>query len=218
MLDITLKLAVLASVVAGAPVYGQQPSANQLAEERRQAELDAPKLAEILDLKPGMTIADVGAGGGAMTVVLGKWIGTGRVFATDIVPEYLATIRNYVAREGLNNVTVIEGASASTNLPSACCDAIFLRHVYHHIADHDAFNASLFSALKPGGRLAIIDFVPRAGSKLPEGVPTNRGGHGVSPNLVISEVSARGLEHIQTIDAWPPGDKEPDYFLVLFRK
>jgi cyclopropane fatty-acyl-phospholipid synthase-like methyltransferase len=144
---------------------GQQPSAKQLAEECEQAELDAPKLAAVLEVKPGMTIADVGAGGGAMTVVLGKWIGTGRVFATDIVAKSLVTIRDYVTREGLNNVTVIEGASASTNLPAACCDAIFLRHVYHHIADYEAFNTSLHRALKPGGRLAIIDLVPRNGSK-----------------------------------------------------
>jgi hypothetical protein len=55
-------------------------------------------------------------------------------------------------------VTVIEGAAASANLPAACCDAIFLRHVYHHLGDYGAFNKSLQSALKPGGRLAIIDF------------------------------------------------------------
>jgi SAM-dependent methyltransferase len=218
MLKKNLKLSLAAIVLAGAAIHAQQPSARQLADEREQAELDAPKLAEVLELKPGMTIADVGAGGGAMTVVLGKWIGTGHVFATDIVPESLATIRDYARREGVNNVTVIEGASASTNLPEGCCDAIFLRHVYHHIADHEAFNASLNRALKPGGRLAIIDFVPRKGSKLPEGVPANRGGHGVLPNIVISEVSARGFAHIKTIDAWPPGDKDPSYFLVLFRK
>ncbi len=74
----------------------------------------------------------------------------------------------YVKKEGLNNVTVIEGAAAATNLPDACCDAVFLRHVYHHITEIDAFNKSLLASLKPGGRLAIIDFVPDKGSQLPK--------------------------------------------------
>ena len=55
---------------------------------------------------------------------------------------------------------VLEGAEASTNLPSECCDAIFLRDVYHHLTRPDAFDASLLAALKPGGRLAIMDLVP----------------------------------------------------------
>ena len=59
--------------------------AKQIAQERASAERDVPLLAEVLELKPGMTVADVGSGGGAMTVVLGKWLGpSGRVFATDI--------------------------------------------------------------------------------------------------------------------------------------
>ena len=67
----------------------QEPDAEQMAQERAQAELDAPKLVEVLELKPGMTVADIGSGGGAMTVVLGNWIGTGRVFATDITERAL---------------------------------------------------------------------------------------------------------------------------------
>ena len=213
-----LVLFVALALAAASALTAQAPSAQQIAQERVQAELDAPKLAEVLELKPGMTVADIGAGGGAMTVVLGKWIGSGHVFATDIGEWQLPTIREYAEREGLKNVTVIEGAAASTNLPAACCDAIFLRHVYHHIGEIEAFNKSLHASLKPGGRLAIIDFEARKGSQLPEGVPANRGGHGVPPAVVISELTAPGLAHATTIDAWPPGDKDPTYFLVLFRK
>jgi len=77
-------LQMLVVFFAVGAVHARQPDAAQLAEERRQAELDAPKLVEVLELKPGMTVADVGSGFGAMTVVLGHWIGSGRVFATDI--------------------------------------------------------------------------------------------------------------------------------------
>jgi SAM-dependent methyltransferase len=209
-------LAVAALCVA-AP-RAQAPPAEQVAQERGQAELDAPKLVEVLALKPGMTVADVGAGFGAMTVVLGKWIGTGHVFATDVAERQLAVIREYVTREGLTNVTVLEGAEDSTNLPAGCCDAIFLRHVYHHVTAIEPFNKSVYASLKPGGRVAIIDFVPDPGSKLPDGVPTNRGGHGIPPEVVIAELKVAGLQHERTIEKWPPGDRNPAAFLTLFVK
>ena len=210
-------MSVAVAVCVAAP-GAQAPPAAQVAQERAQAELDAPKLVEVLALKPGMTVADVGAGFGAMTVVLGKWIGSGRVFATDIVERQLAVIREYVQREGLTNVTVVAGAAAATNLPAECCDALFLRHVYHHVTAIDAFNKSVYASLKPGGRLAIIDFVPQAGSPLPEGVPRSRGGHGIPIDVVVAEIQDAGLRHERTIEKWPPGDKNPAGFLTLFVK
>ena len=207
---------VLTLVLAAAFLAaGQDPDAKQVAQERKDAELEAPKLAEVLGLRPGMTVADVGAGFGPMTVVLAKSVG--HVFATDVGARQLEVIREYVKREGLANVTVIESANESTNLPAACCDAAFLRLVYHHVGAVDPFNRSLAAALKPGGRLAIIDSVAVSGSKLPAGVPPNRGGHGVPIDVVIEEIKAAGLSHVRTIEKWPPGDKAPG-FLVLFEK
>jgi len=201
-------------------VAQQEPDAAQIKQEREQAELDAPKLVEVLGVKPGMTIADIGSGGGAMTVVLGHWIGSGHVYATDITEHALRHTREYAKKEGLNNVTVIEGAAAATNLPDECCDAVFLRHVYHHITELAAFNTSLRASLKPGGRLAIIDFEARRPNpaQIPKGVPANRLGHGIPASVVIEEVTAAGFTHVRTIDAWPPGDKQPTLHLTLFRK
>jgi protein-L-isoaspartate O-methyltransferase len=208
-------LRILVGLCAIRAVHAQRPDAAQIAEERRQAELDVPRLVEALELKPGMTVADVGSGFGAMTVVLGHWIGSGRVFATEINGQALRQTREYVKEERLTNVTVIEGAAAATNLPDACCDAIVLRNVYHHITAVDAFNRSLLASLKPGGRLAIIDLQDRSGGQIPTGVPANRGGHGVPPGIVVAEVVAAGLTHIRTAEKWAPG--EPT-FLALFRK
>ena len=93
-----------------------------------------------------------------------------------------------------------------------------MRDVYHHITAADAFDKSLFASVKPGGRLAIMDFVPRPGSKLPAGVPENRGGHGIPTSVVEDELKAAGFRHLQTVDRWPKGDQREDLFLVLFTK
>lgn len=199
--------------------HAQEPDAAQIKQERAQAEREAPQILDVLGVKPGMTIADVGSGGGAMTVVIGRLMGDGRVFATDVTEHALRHTREYVVKEGLKNVTVLEGAAASTNLPAGCCDAIFMRDVYHHIQSGslEAFNKDLMATLKPGGRLAIIDFVPDKGSKLPAGVPENRGGHGVPIAVVENELKAAGFEHVKTMPKFPEDDKYP-LFLVLFRK
>jgi ubiquinone/menaquinone biosynthesis C-methylase UbiE len=207
----------IAGVALAVTLRAQEPDARQIAEERRQAEHDAPPLVEMLEIKPGMTVADVGSGGGAMTVVLGLWNTTGHVFATDVTERALRLTREYIKKEGLTNVTVIEGAAAATNLPNACCEAIFLRNVYHHITAPDDFNKSLLASLKPGGRLAIIDLEDRKGGPgaVPKGVRANRGGHGIPPGIVTDELKAAGFTYVRTMEKWPPG--EPT-FVVLFEK
>src|SRR5262249_31968609 len=142
--------AVCVSLVLGlhaAPL----PQTNATADELKQAEAEIPQLVTVLDLTPGMTVADVGAGAGAMTRVMARRIGPGgRVYATELNPLQITAIRTQVASAGLNNVTTIEAGKAETHLPDACCDAIYLRNVYHHLTDPLAEDRSLLKALKPG--------------------------------------------------------------------
>ena len=210
---------LLCALSCAAPVQAQDDDyARQVVQERRDAELEAPQLAKVLGLQPGMTVADIGTGGGAMAMVLARLVGSGRVYATDITQRSLTLTREYAKKEGLTNVTVIEGAAASTNLPPECCEALFLRNVYHHVSDPAAFNKSLYATAKPGARVAIIDAPPGNKSNLPAGVPANRGGHGVPANLVVDEMTAAGFVHVRTIQGWPPGDTYPTVFLALFEK
>jgi precorrin-6B methylase 2 len=184
----------------------------------KAAEVEVPQLVQLLELKPGMSMADVGAGFGAWTMRFSRWIGPGgRVFASDIGAPQLAALRDAVKREQLTNVTVVEGATASTNLPAACCDAILVRDAYHHFTQPDEMIRSLAASLKPGGRLAIIDFPPREKSEVPAGVRANRGGHGVPPEVVQAEVGAV-LTHVRTIQTWAPESQPASLYLVLFRK
>jgi predicted methyltransferase len=207
--------------LALALVFLSQAAAQQTAltdAQIKSAELEVPQLVDILGLKPGMTVADVGAGFGAWTTRLSRFLGpAGRVYATDIGAAQLAQLRQSVANEKLTNVTVIEGAPASTNLPPACCDAIVIRDAYHHLTEPDAMVRSFAAALKPGGRLAVIDFPPRPNSEVPAGVRPNRGGHGVPPEIIQGEVGA-ALTHVRTIPAWSPKSEPASLFLVLFRK
>ena len=210
-------LAVLAAMTwLLVPVAAQQ---TRLTEGQiKAAEAEMPELVKLLELKPGMTVADIGAGFGAWTVRFAKVVGpSGRVYATDIGTAQLAALREYTQREGLTNVTVLEGALDSTNLPAGCCDAILIRDAYHHLTQPEPIVKSVASALKPGGRFAVIDFPPRANSELPAGVPKDRGGHGVPPAVIIQEVGAV-LTHAQTIDKWVAGSEPASLFLVLFRK
>ena len=184
----------------------------------KSAELEVPELAKLLAIGPGRTVADVGAGFGAWTVRLARVVGpTGRVYATDIGAAQLAALREYAVKEGLTNVTVIEGAFGTTNLPPLCCDAILIRDAYHHLTQPADIVRSLAAALKPGGRLAVIDFPPRENSEVPAGVPENRRGHGVPPEVVQAEVS-QALTHVQTVSPWGSGSQPASLYLLLFRK
>jgi len=135
---------------------------------------------------------------------ISQWTGpSGHVYATDIGEEQLAILRAVAVREGLSNVTVIAGAAASTNLPAGCCDAILLRNVFHYLTEPAAMIRSLAASLKPGGRLAIVDFPPRPNTTAPPGVPANRGGQGVPPDVVEREVGVL-FRHVTTVPNWAP--------------
>lgn len=212
----TLALALFVSLAAQ-----QQPGPDGGATEAqlKAAAIEAPELVAQFELKPGMTIADVGAGFGAWTIQFSKAVGpSGRVYASDIGAQQLAALRQAVARDRLTNVTVIEGGERSTNLPAGCCDAILIRDAYHHLTQPGDITRSFAAALKPGGRLAVIDFPPRPATEVPAGVPANRGGHGVPPEIVVAEVTATGLTHVRTNPQWAPASQPAALFFVLFRK
>src|SRR5262249_54471940 len=155
----------------------------------------------------GAIVADIGAGDGSWAFAAAREVGpTGKVFATEIDPEKLAALRSEATKRHLTNVVIVESKEADTNLPDGCCDAIFLRRVYHHLTKPAEFDAAILRSLKFGGRLGIIDFPPRSGLGSVEGVPANRGGHGIPQKIAVAELTSAGFQLFRTIDDWPNSD------------
>lgn len=157
---------------------------------------DAERLVRALALAEGQTVLEVGAGAGTLTVAVARVVGpAGRVYSNEISAARRADIARAVAAAGLTNVVVVEGLPEATNVPEACCDAVFMRNVYHHFENPAAMNRSLLASLKPGGRLAIIDFPPREGGE--SAAPGSRASasrHGVSPETLVEELADAGFE------------------------
>jgi len=185
-----------------------------IAAPSRSASQEISRLAQEMHWAPDAAVADIGAGDGSYAFETAKIVGpSGHVYATELDQAKLKALRESVATRKLENVTIIESAADDTRLPSDCCDAIFLRHVYHHITQPEAFDRNLFRSLKPGGRLAIIDFPPENSLPPVEGVPANRGGHGIPEKIMVGELTAAGFHVEKTIDHWSGND-----YCVIFTK
>lgn len=125
----------------------------------REAEEQPTRAVDALRLRRGMVVADVGAGSGYYTVRLSRAVGRdGRVVATDVQPGMLDLIRRRLEREKLTNVSLVQGTIDDPGLPAGTFDMILLVDVYHELAAPQAFVRKLRTALKPDGRLVLIEF------------------------------------------------------------
>ena len=137
-------------------------------------------------VRPGMSVADIGAGEGYYTVRLAPLVGrNGRVLAQDIVAETRDTLADRVQREGLDNVAVRLGEPADPKLPAASFDRIFLVHMYHEVTDPYAFLWHLVGGLKPNGQVVVVD----------ADRPVKR--HGLSPARLRCELASVGLREAE---------------------
>lgn len=175
---------------------------------------DAARLVTALQLHPGHTVADIGAGRGELTMALAREVGpTGQVYATELNPDRLRDIRQATQSADLKNVTVIEAHATRTNLPEQCCDALVLRRVYHHFVNPHLMNASMRQSLKPGGLLAVIDFAPDSAESADPSGRANGNQHGVTSATVVRELSQAGFALVAVEKSSRPGR-----FMVVVRR
>jgi ubiquinone/menaquinone biosynthesis C-methylase UbiE len=141
-----------------APVMGVGGAGWLERSEREQEEAPSKALAA-LELKPGMVVADIGAGSGYYTSRIAKSVGpTGKVYATDIQPGMIDLINRRVAAEGLTNVTTVLGGMDDPKLPPASIDLAIMVDVYHELQSPQLFLQRLRETFKPGGRLVLLEF------------------------------------------------------------
>jgi SAM-dependent methyltransferase len=156
-------------------------------EERRDFLNEDGEIARVLELKPGMTVGDIGAGSGYHTIRLSPLIGpTGSIIAQDVRRDFLIELAWHVAQLKLTNVRLALGESHDPRLPAASLDAAILVHMYHEIAQPYAFLYNLAPALKPGARIGIVDLER----------PTEQ--HGTPIALLRCELTAVGYREIAT--------------------
>lgn len=129
--------------------------------DRRERDVEeAPDDAiRLMDVKKGSTVADIGAGSGYMTVKLAKRVGaTGIVYATDIQPAMIALLEKAVAKAKLTNVRAILGAIDDPRLPAESLDMALMVDVYHELSQPQVMLKRIHDALKPGGRLILLEY------------------------------------------------------------
>lgn len=151
-------------------------------EAQRDRVNEAQVVMDLADIRAGTTVADIGAGEGYYTVRLAQRVGEkGRVLAQDIDKAALERLGQRVERERLDNVSIKLGAPDDPRLPEASFDRIFLVHMYHEVSEPYAFLWRLRPALRPGGRVIVVD-IDR---------PTDQ--HGIPPRLLFCEFAAVGF-------------------------
>lgn len=154
-------------------------------EKNRDAAKETEQVFALMKLKPGMSVADIGAGSGYYVMRLSKLLGPdGKVFANDVTPSYLGKLKARVLKAKLANVVLAPGEPHDPRLPPNSIDAALLIHMYHEIAQPFAFLHNLSIAMKPGGLVGILD---------PDR-PTQY--HGTPRSLMRCELAAVGYREV----------------------
>ena len=166
---------------------------------------------DAVDLKPGDWVADIGSGTGLYTLLFAEEVGqAGQVFAEDIEPLFLDLVTRRVEDGDLSNVTAVLGRTDDVTLPEQSMDIVFIADTYHYFDDREAVMRSVFTALKPGGSLILVEYDITPG----EDRPDNKSHVRFGKDAVVAELEFIGFEYVG--DSNVPGLDE-NYFVRLIR-
>lgn len=187
-----LSIAALAAVlVLDAPLVARQDHQ----EPPRDQWQRAADVFEAMGLGPGSVVADLGAGGGWFTTRLARAVGTGgRVYAVDVNPVSLRELREALPKD-LTNVEIVRGEEDDPKLPAAALDAVLVVNAYHEFAEYAAVLGKVREALKPGGRLVVIEPAPRRAEDTTRTAQTRR--HTIAIEFVEGELAQAGYDIVR---------------------
>ena len=168
-----------------------------LEREEREMEENTSLLLKNLAVKPGMVIADIGAGSGYHSALLSKMVGTGKVFAVDVEPEMIAYLNERIKQEKLSRIVPVLSTEQKLSLPENTIDMMLLVDVYHEFSYPYEMALSMRAALKSGGKLVLVEFR----SEDPT-VPIKTI-HKMSEAQAIKEFKAAGFRFDKNIDNLP---------------
>jgi ubiquinone/menaquinone biosynthesis C-methylase UbiE len=174
-------------------------------EPGRDKRLQIDRVMDLLNIKPGSTVADIGAGGGWFSVRAARRVApNGRVIAEEINPKAITSIQQRARREHLSNIETLLGTPDDPKLAPNSLDAALMLKVYHEIAHPPLVLANLRDALKPGARFGIID---RNGTGAD---------HGLNEPILRAEVERAGFRQVARYD-FTKADGQ-DYFLIFEKR
>jgi ubiquinone/menaquinone biosynthesis C-methylase UbiE len=167
--------------------------------QRSGSSIASERIFDAIGVREAVTVCEIGAGDGDLSIAAARAVGpNGRVYTSELGESRVSSLRERVAKSDLTQITVVAGEAARTNFPDAACDALFMRNVYHHFAEPAAMNASIAAALKPGGRLAVVDFAPPNKEAERAADRDENGMHGVSAESVSKELLNAGFEPLSS--------------------
>ena len=175
--------------------FDPKESAKSFDDPARDAWQMPDRVIAALNLKPGQIVADIGAGTGYFSVRLARAEAAPKVYAVDIEPSMVSYLRERASKEGLKNVIAVQATADQPNLPEPV-DLVLIVDTYHHIGDRERYFRKLAKSIKPGGRVAIIDFKPDS----PEGPPRE---FRFPPEKFKSEMSNAGYRLLAQHDFLP---------------
>lgn len=181
-----------------------------------------PEVVRALGIGPGGRVADVGAGSGFFTERLSPVVGAaGRVFAVDVADWSLRQLERRVRERGLANVTVVRGALDDPRLEPESVDAVLVVDAYHDMDQPAPMLAGMLRALRPGGRLVMVDFAPSA-SRAGAARARQTARHELSPDTAARELREAGFEVVERVDVFarqpgPRGRLYTQWMLVARR-
>jgi SAM-dependent methyltransferase len=179
--------------------------------DEREAYVRRHEIVAALGLTPGMAVADIGAGTGLFTRLVAEKAGAkGKVYAVEISPEFLAHISADAKKRGTKQIVTLQGNQETSNLPKGSIDLAFLSDVYHHLERPQRYLGSLREALKPDGRLVVVEFDRVEGRSSAFVLKHVRAGR----DVFIAEIESAGFKRVTATK--PPALKEN--FLAAFEK